>query len=59
MAIEPRDFSVCPVWITGSATHEYAKVRADEGAIGVGQRVSVQRQGETILATSDGHGEAP
>ena len=47
MAIELRNFSVYPVWITGSATHEYAKVRTDEGAIGVGRRVSVQ-QGETI-----------
>jgi hypothetical protein len=59
MAVKLRDFSVYPAWMTGFATHAYAKVRADEGAIGVGQRVSVQRQGETILATSDGHGEAP
>ena len=43
-----RDFSVYPVWITGAPRFEYAKVRADEGALGLGRRVSVQRTGETI-----------
>lgn len=65
MAVGPRDFSVYPVWITGSAAHEYAKVRADEGAIALGCRVSIQRRGETTWrrakvterpAGRDGHG---
>jgi hypothetical protein len=47
MAIQLRDFSVYPVWIAGSTKHEYAKVGADEGTLGVGRRVSIQRQGET------------
>jgi len=44
---QPRDWSVYPVWLTGAPRFEYAKVRADEGALGVGRRVSVQRNGET------------
>jgi len=65
MAVATRDFSVYPVWITGASKHEYAKVHADEGAIGVGRRVSIQRQGETTWRRAtvtgrpdgrDGHG---
>ncbi len=43
-----RHWSVYAVWITGQLKHEYAKVRADEGVIGIGRRVSVQRRKETI-----------
>jgi hypothetical protein len=43
-----RESSVYAVWITGEPTHEYAKVRADEGAIGLGRRISVQRTGERL-----------
>ncbi len=42
-----RDWSVYAIWITGEPTHAYAKVRADEGAIGHGRRVSIQRTKET------------
>ena len=42
-----RDFSVYPVWIVGAPRLEYLKVRADEGTLGIGRRVSVQRTGET------------
>ena len=62
MAVELRDFSVYPVWITGAAAHEYAKVRVEEGAIAVGRRVSIQRQGEatwrraTVAERPDGRG---
>jgi len=45
---EMRQWSVYAVWITGEPTHEYAKVRADEGAIGLGRRVSVQRMKESV-----------
>ena len=40
-----RDWSVYAVWITGEPKHEYAKVRADEGVIGLGRGVSIQRTG--------------
>ena len=65
MVVEPRDFSVYPVWISGLAEHEYAKVRTDEGVIAVGRRVSIQRRGETTWRRAqvterpdgrDGHG---
>ena len=42
-----RNWSVYAVWITGEPKHEYAKVRADEGVIGIGRGVSVQRTKET------------
>jgi hypothetical protein len=38
-----RDWSVFPVWITDAPTMEYAKVRALDGALGIGRRVQVQR----------------
>lgn len=41
-----RDFSVFPVHFVGKPKAEYAKVRALEGALGVGHRVDVQRPGE-------------
>ena len=40
-----RNWSVYAVWITGQPKHEYAKVRADEGVIGLGRGVSIQRTG--------------
>jgi hypothetical protein len=43
-----RDWSVYAVWITGEPRHEYAKVRADEGVIGLGRGVSVQRTKESV-----------
>jgi len=43
-----RNWSVFAVWITGEPKHEYAKVRADEGVIGLGRGVSVQRTKETV-----------
>lgn len=43
-----RDFSVYPVWITGAPRFEYAKVRAAEGALGLGRPAFVLRAGETI-----------
>lgn len=42
-----RDFSVFPVHVVGEAKPEYAKVRALDGALGVGRRVDVQRKGHT------------
>jgi len=46
MAIATRDFSVYPVRLRGSDGTQYLRVRADEGAIGVGRRVSVWLQNE-------------
>ena len=43
---DARDFSVYPVWITGAPCLEYLKVRADEGALGIGCQASVQLTGE-------------
>lgn len=37
-----RDWSVYPVWIVGEPAGTYLQVRADEGALGVGQRVSIR-----------------
>lgn len=42
-----REFSVYPVWILSEPVGEYAKVRADEGVLGVGRRVSILRDGES------------
>ena len=41
-----RHFSEYPVWIEGEPRMEYAKVRAEEGALSVGRRASVQREGQ-------------
>ena len=65
VAAASRDWSVYPVWLLGAQSGEYAKVRAVEGAIGVGRRVNIQREGSTAWlpaqvaeqpAGLDGHG---
>ena len=62
-----REWSVYPVWIVSEPRLEYAKVRAVDGAIGVGARVEVQRAGRgewqpaTVVEKPDGmdaHGHA-
>jgi hypothetical protein len=42
----PREFNEYRVWIVGEPASEYAKVRPEEGALGVGRRVAVQREGQ-------------
>ena len=41
-----RSFPEYPVWIEGEPRMEYAKVRAEEGALSVGRRALVQREGQ-------------
>ena len=61
MATATRDFSLYPVRLRGSDGTQYLRVRADEGAIGVGRRVSVWLQNEwqrtrVVEAWADGQG---
>jgi hypothetical protein len=48
--IVTRDWSVYPVRLRGSDGTQYLRVRADEGAIGMGRRVSVWQGNEWRLA---------
>ena len=48
------------MWIEGEPRMEYAKVRAEEGALSAGRRASVQREGQqqwlaaTIITAPEG-----
>jgi hypothetical protein len=56
----PRDYNEYRIWIIGEPTPEYAKVRAEEGALAVGRRVAVEREGQrgwlpgTVVAAPPG-----